>query len=410
MKSPFTLRLKKDLADIGQTQSDLARFVALSPATIAQLCNHGFWPKSGPREELRAQILAYLAQHGASAEVMANTFELADPRGNAVPPVTPEINLQENPEDLSMLLRKQTLTREAKAHFHIPRDPFTDEMMSDADVFVSDDIRYVRASMRQVAKHGGLLAVIAESGAGKSTLKHDMAEWINTNGEPITIIEPYVLGMEDSNVKGRMLKAADITGAVIRAVSPGARMRASHQDRAGQMHEVLRASAILGRKHLLVIEEAHCLATPTLKHLKRFYEVQEGFKKLLSIILIGQTELETRLSEQNPEVREVVQRCEFARLGPLAGALEPYLRHKFARVDVNFDTIFDNTVIPAINEQLRTEVTRRVRGGQSQTQQISLCYPLAVNNLVSGAMNQAFRIGAPKVTGDLIVATVRREL
>lgn len=407
MKSPYTIRLKKDLHDLGKSQSDLGRAVGLSPATIAQLCNHGFWPKSRPRDALRAQILAYLREHGASARVLATTFDLADPRGNAVPPVTPTTDDQ---EDLAMLLRKQTLTREARAHFRLPRDPFTDEMSSDADVFVSDDIRYVRASMRQVAKHGGLLAVIAESGAGKSTLKHDLVEWINTNGEPITVIEPYVLGMEDSNVKGRMLKAADITGAVIRAVAPGARMRASYQDRASQMHDALRASAMLGRKHLLVIEEAHCLATPTLKHLKRFYEVQEGFKKLLSIILIGQTELENRLSEQNPEVREVVQRCEFARLGPLGGALEPYLRHKFARIDADFDAVFDQSCVTAINEQLRTDVTRRARGGQQQTRQVSLCYPLAVNNLVSGAMNQAWRIGAPKVTGDLIAATVRREV
>ena len=158
--------------------------------------------------------------------------------------------------------------------------------------------------------------------------------------------------MEDSDVKGRILKAADITGAVIRALAPGRPMRASYQDRAAQMHDILRSSAMFGQKHLLIIEEAYCLATPTLKHLKRFYEVQEGFKKLLSIVLIGQTELENKLSEQNAEVREVVQRCEFARLGPLGAALEPYLRHKFARVDVDFDSIFDPSAIPAISELL----------------------------------------------------------
>ncbi|GHT96093.1 hypothetical protein FACS1894116_12640 [Betaproteobacteria bacterium] len=294
------------------------------------------------------------------------------------------------------------------SHFSIPRDPFTDELERDEDVFVSDDIRYVRAAMRQVARHGGLLAVTAESGAGKSVLRHDLVDWINVCHEPITVIEPYVLYMEDTNVKGRMLKAADLTGAVIRSVAPGVRMRASLQDRAAQMHDILRASASVGRRHLLVIEEAHCLATPTLKHLKRFYEIQEGFTKLLAIILIGQTELERKLAENNPEVREVVQRCEFARLGPLGPALEPYLRHKFERVGANFDAVFERSAIEAIHEHLRVNVTRRVQG-QSRPESVSLEYPLAVNNLVSGAMNLAVRIGAPKLSGEHIAAAVRRE-
>jgi ABC-type dipeptide/oligopeptide/nickel transport system ATPase subunit len=40
-----------------------------------------------------------------------------------------------------------------------------------------------------------MLAIIGESGAGKSTLRHDLIEWINVNHEPITVIEPYVLGL-----------------------------------------------------------------------------------------------------------------------------------------------------------------------------------------------------------------------
>lgn len=97
------------------------------------------------------------------------------------------------------------------------------------------------------------------------------------------------------------------------------------------MHNILKASAQVGQRHVLIIEEAHALAIPTLKHLKRFYELQDGFKKLLSIILIGQTELEKKLSEHNPEVREVVQRCELVKLPPLDNHVEGYLRHKLDR-------------------------------------------------------------------------------
>ena len=172
--------------------------------------------------------------------------------------------------------------------------------------------------------------------------------------------------------------------------------------RARQMHELLKNSALSGRKHLLIIEEAHGLPIPTLKHLKRFYELQEGFKKLLSIILIGQTELQTKLSEYNPEVREVVQRCEVVNIKPLDFKVEEYIKHKFARVDMDYTALFDASAFNEIIKRLRVASNRR---GEKQVR--SLCYPLAVNNLVSNALNLAARIGSPTVTGEIIIECIK---
>ncbi|XLM22759.1 AAA family ATPase, partial [Chromobacterium piscinae] len=89
-----------------------------------------------------------------------------------------------------------------------------------------------------------------------------------------------------------------------------------------------------GYRHCLVIDEAHSLPIPTLKHLKRFFELELGFKKLLSIILIGQPELKVKLSERDAAVREVVQRCEMVELAPLEGGrLEEYLKFKLERMN-----------------------------------------------------------------------------
>lgn len=396
------LNLKDALTKVGSTQAELARYLKVSSATVSLINKYDTWPVKPPKAILSARVLEFLRLRGAPPELISRALSPQDSPYTAPPPDIPI----HTPEELSMLLRKHTLSREARAHFKIPRDPFTDEMTTEADVFISEDIRYVRSAMRQTARHGGMLAVVAESGGGKSTLRQDLIEWINTSGEPITVIEPYVLGMEDSEIKGRALKAADITGKVIRAVSPGARLRASTQDRAEQMHDILKQSAQIGRKHLLIIEEAHCLATPTLKHLKRFYELQDGFKKLLSIILVGQTELEWKLSEHNPEVREVVQRCEMVHLPPLDNHVEGYLRHKFGRIEVQYEALFEGDAVDEIRNRLRTSVTETVRGTRT-TKALSLCHPLAVNNLVTAALNQAARIGAPKVNAALISAAVR---
>lgn len=408
--------LRGDLGSIGCTQSLLARHIGVSPAAVTQIINYRIWPKTRGLSEklLRERICAYLTANGLSPEKVERTFDEAPaaPRTNAqLQAMAQATHSGPQPgnnqgEDPFMLLRHHSLSSAARQHFRVPRDPFINELNEDADVYITDDIRYVRAAMRHTARHGGMLAVVAESGGGKSTLRQDMIDWINTTGERVTVIEPYVIGMEDCLRKGKALMAADITGAVIRAVSPGTSLRLALQDRAAQMHNFLKASAQVGQRHVLVIEEAHALAVPTLKHLKRFYELQDGFKKLLAIILIGQTELETKLSEHNPEVREVVQRCELVKLPPMDNHVEGYLRHKLERVGLQFDAVFAPDAVEAIRATLRQAVSDTVRG-QRMAREQSLCYPLAINNLVTRAMNEAVKISAPKVNAALIAAAAR---
>lgn len=409
-----TLILKALMADRKLTHAGLARHIGCSDATINLILNYDRWPKGyGGPAVVQERITEYLIAQHVDLPSIAIAFNEAPPglRANEVLAMAAQAALSgpqtetNQPEDDYMLMRNYRLTREAKEHFRLPRDPFNEEMDSDEDVFLTDDIRYVRAALRQTAKHGGMLAISGESGSGKSTLRKDLHYWINNQREPITVIEPYVLGMDASDRKGQPLLATDITGALISQIAPGVPLRNS-KARAKQMHDILKESAKLGRKHVLLIEEAHDLAIPTLKHLKRFYELEDGFKKLLSIILVGQDELELKLSEHNPHVREVVQRCELVRLPALDNHAEDYLRHKLARVEVDFTNVFDAGAVDEIRNRLRTVVTDPRRGAR-ETRNKSLCHPLAINNLVSAAMNEAVKIGAPKVNAGLIAAAVR---
>lgn len=253
----------------------------------------------------------------------------------------------------------------------------------------------MREALFQTARHGGFLAVIGESGAGKSTLRRDLIERVNRENAPVIVIEPYIIAMEDNDVKGKTLKAAAIAEAIISTIAPLESIKRSQDARFRQLHRVLKDSSQAGFSHVLVIEEAHSLPIPTLKHLKRFFELESGFKKLLSIVLIGQPELADKLSERNMEVREVVQRCEVVELLPLDNSLEEFLTFKLQRAGKQLSDIMDASAVEAIRARLSNL-------GSNRKSMVSLLYPLAVSNLVIAAMNLAAEIGVPQVNADVV--------
>ncbi|PHR68475.1 AAA family ATPase [Alcanivorax sp.] len=377
----------------------LAAGMDLSPATVTLLINYHKWPKKWPKEEIKARIFTFLDDPELGEEI----FEEYDPAEDEPEPeevespapaateceAKPEQSNDNDDLEIEMLLRKQVLTPNARRAFGLVRDPF-DEVRNASEVFVNAEFRYVRESLRQIAKHGGFMAVVGESGAGKSTLRRDLIQWANDDEPSINIIEPYVLGLEDNDMKGKTLKAGHIAEAIMAKIAPGETLRRSPEARFRQVHNALRESHRAGYRHVLVIEEAHGLPIPTLKHLKRFFELEDGFSKLISIILIGQTELAQKLDERNPQVREVVQRCEVVNLRPIDMEVEGYLDHRFQLAGRALADVMDAEAVEALRKKL------------SGRGEYSVLYPLAINNVVAAALNEAAKLGVPMLTADLI--------
>jgi type II secretory pathway predicted ATPase ExeA len=282
----------------------------------------------------------------------------------------------------------EMLSAAAKKHFQIFKDPFIDDVQKSEDVFLSTEQRYIREAMYTTAKHGGFLAIVGESGSGKTTLRRDLLDRIGRESLQIVPIQPRVID------KGR-LTAGLICEAIIRDLSQQ-KPRQTLEGKARQVEEILIGSSRAGNAHVLLIEEAHDLTVQTLKYLKRFWELEDGFKKLLSIILVGQPELKGMLDERmNYEAREVIRRCEIAELLPLNGNLEEYLALKLNRIGKKLPEVFDKTAFDAI----RTRLTVLRRGGANAD---SMLYPLVVNNLVTKAMNLCAEIRADKINADVI--------
>lgn len=397
------IRLKGALLQYGISQGEWSGSIRqpngqpLSAAAGAQILNWGIWPKLTARETIIFATEALLRSRGMAEAELASLWE-ALPQGqyHHVQPVGVHLAVNRrnkthfNQPDIEPV-ENVMLSAQAKTHFKLFRDPFTDDVQSSEDIFLSSEQRYIREAMFTTARHGGFLAVIGESGAGKTVLRRDLIDRVQRESQPVIVIQPRLID------KGT-LTAGSICEAIIDDMRPGTPVRRSLEGKARQVEVALTASSRAGNAHVLLIEEAHDLSVNTLKYLKRFWELEDGFKKLLSIILIGQPELHSKLNERmNPEAREVIRRCEIAELMPLNAYLEGYLALKFKRVGKELGDICE----PDAFDAMRARLTPPARNSSGV---VSMVYPLLINNLVTKALNLCVEIGAQKISADLIKA------
>lgn len=380
------MSIRELLSDCAPSRRKLAEEIGISPAALSQLLNHGTLPKRR-WPEIREAMLSLAAVHGKAESDMEAALKELEQK----PESAPEEKAEQEKEP--MILRKQTLTMQARQTFGLVRNPFTDPETS-AEVFMSPDIRFARETLYQAATGSGFLALVGESGSGKSTLKDELITRINDENLPVIVVEPYTLAMAANESQGKPLRSSHIAEAIISTIQPGTGIPSSPEMRFRRLHEILKASHTAGMRHCLIIEEAHDLHRHTLKSLKRFHELKDGLSRLLSIILIGQTELEKKLRVTDASVREVVQRCDVVHLPAIAdpGA---YLRHRFERAGAEFNTIFTAEALDAMRESLTVSPDSRGDG-------VYMGYPLMIANLATAALNLAASVGEKQVTADVV--------
>ena len=394
-------------------QAALARTISLSPRSFARMVHKGCVTGLSvlQKDTLYKVLMSYGAQRKEAAQaadvVLTNTAKttaknvlrntqkkslantgLASDLNNEAPESSDQTKLKDN----IMLPRKCVLSPSTKAHFGLPFDPLNAQLLGPKDVFLSPDMRVVLETLNACAKNGGALALVGESGSGKTTLKQMLAAQLGAADSRVTYIEPYVLAMEDNDQLGKTLKSLAIAYAIIKKLEPLAKPKREAQARFEQLHTLLQNNKAGGNHTVLVIEEAHALPIPTLKHLKRFLEMpSDGFRPLISVILIGQPELAMRLNPKNMETREVSQRFEIMTVPPLNAQATDFLKHQFKKADTLLDAVFDKGAVDAL--------VARLGGNGTHANHL---YPLALCNLAASAMNAAAGVHAPKVSADMV--------
>lgn len=383
------LTIKEALEQHKLSQSWLANAIKLSRASVNLIVNYGRYPVTPDAATVQQRIIAAFASN--NIDFPKSIF------------LTTEVT------DMSILMRKQPLSQAVLKAYGLFQSPFAADVRELSDVFAhSLDIQYAKESMYQAAKNGGFMALVGESGSGKSTLREYLQARCIAEQLGIVFVVPYVLGMSESDKQGQPLKATDIADAIIWALDPQATPRRSSQAKWKQMEQMLiEATSKTGgdKKVCLLLEEAHNLSKWVKKQLKRFWELKHGLTPLLGIILIGQPELKIQLSENDPSMREVVQRCELVELEPLHGNTHHYLALKFKRLGKNVNDVITTEAIDYL--------IKRLTDDRDKKHPISMTYPLYINNIIAKAMrfvtnNELLDKGKPMAIDKTILEEVLR--
>ena len=377
------------------TRKEIQDATGLSRSSLSRVLVHHRWPENADRQACKARIAEVLQAHSVPESDIKTAWDIdlpVDPHtasSKTTAPCSPNANSSAAEDDSFIPPEKIMLSPDVRAHFGLAADPFHNDIAGPQDLFLARDQRYVRESMYYAAKHQGFLAVIGESGSGKSTLRRDLLARMEREHDRIVVIRP------SGDSETGELKPLHLCEAIVRTVSSES-MTPSLEARSRQIERVLSASSRAGFAHVLLIEEAQDLSKATLKYIKRLWEKEDGFSRLLGVVLIGQNELGELLNERkNPDLREVIRRCEVATLRPLDSNLDEYLAFKLQRVGATLEDVFE----PDATEALRKRLTRTNTFTRSAE---SMVYPLVVQNAVVMAMKMAKDLGLKKISADLV--------
>jgi type II secretory pathway predicted ATPase ExeA len=382
---------------LGISLQDIASAGGCAKSTAHGIINRGAWPR---RMVINLErIHKTFEGKGATADELETLFDAAPvPIKSAASTKPPKPTPDD--EDDTMLMGKQTLTPAARKAFGLFTNPFDGDVTSEDEMFVSSEIRFVREACLQTALGGAFVAIVGESGAGKTTILGDLKDRVAGSARPVIMIEPSVVGLEDTDGRGKTIKSSDILYAGVATLDQHCRPAHTTEGRTRQFLKLLQDSVDAGNNHMLVLEEAHSLPITTLKHLKRLHErTRIGRKPALGILLLAHPELREKLNPRRHDVREVFQRCEIIELQPLDGDLGSYLDHRVKLAGKALADIITDDGIAEIRARLTVE--RRSASGNGVVK-ISKVYPLAVNNLMIASMNVAAELGVPIVNRDIV--------
>jgi type II secretory pathway predicted ATPase ExeA/cell division septation protein DedD len=174
-----------------------------------------------------------------------------------------------------------------------------------------------------IRRREGILALMGEVGTGKTTLCRAVLQALDRRTFAAFVPDPF-LSRED------LLKTLLVDFGVVSVdeIRSGRLKGASRTDLSYPLYDFLASLQPLKAFAVVMIDEAHNLATALLEEIRILSDLEKNHEKLLEVMLIGQPELQERLA--STEMRQLSQRvslrCELVPLAP--DEVKAYIAHR----------------------------------------------------------------------------------
>ena len=244
---------------------------------------------------------------------------------------------------------------------------------------------FLSASHREALAHvlygieqgEGFISVTGEVGTGKTTLCWTLLERLGPDTEVAFVFNPTLSGEE-----------------LLRAISVELGLPSEGLTRAqlgDQLNRFLLEQRRMGRRVLLIVDEAQNLQPQTLEEIRLLSNLETATSKLIQILLFGQPELDAKLDSR--ELRQLRQRIS-VRWGLQALGLDEtreYVRHRLRMASGGKSDIFEDAAL--------REVYRRSGG-----------IPRIVNLICDRSLLAGYAAGQGRVGPDLVGRAAREVL
>lgn len=272
------------------------------------------------------------------------------------------------------MLTKITLPEEVLEFFALKRDPFSNEMEGQDDILDTKELGRAEKKILNAVDKGGWIAVTGPVGSGKSTLIKKVKAKLARRRD-VAIVEPRTL-------EKQYLGASHVCDSILQDLGTASVLTHRTLEHKARLVGRTLEEAYKDNRHVIVlIDEAHLLRPDALLALKRIYEFEIGFKKLLSLVLVGQESLARQL-KTNFTLTEVSQRVDLYEIGSLNGSLGAYVQHKLDRAGCAGRELFDRSAYKEIGRHWDT--------------------PLMVNNVAAAALLRAHDLGQKTVNAEIV--------
>lgn len=379
------MTLKDAFRESRQPLHKIGKDVGMSSAALSRLSNYGEYPSRLDPKEVRRKLTDYLTKYGVTEAVAFPLPGLRPNYGNGerreaasgAPLLRHNEGLALTEEDIALM----QLDHEVLTHFGLKRNPFVNDIDGDDDVFETPDHKRVDRAIRKSIEDRGLLALMGPSGAGKTTLLDGIEAEYGTRAD-VVICKTFVMEREK-------LSPSHLTRALIYGLEGAHSKIPLNAEDAGRKlaFTLLSEASSQRRKVILWIDDAHFSNRSVLRQLKTFYEQKVGYKRLLSIVLVGLPELAQKLA-MFPEIGNRTSVQEMPSV-----PVDQYLEFKLSRAGSAANRVFDPSGLVAFVNRFRRAEKGVVKG-----------FPLDINAACIRAMTSAVRSGA--APGEKISARV----